>query len=73
MPNVKQDPNKPPIGKEVLAESITRISDAVDRLLSSGLNRRAVIALLHDKTKVRKSEIETILDGLESLKKDYCR
>ncbi len=68
--NVRQDPEKP-VEREVLAVAIVSISDAMNRLLRSGLNRRAIVALLYDFTKVPKRSIEDVLDGLDELKNKY--
>lgn len=62
-----------PESTEILAEAIIRIGDAMERLTRSGLNRRAVVALIHDQTKIGKTDIETILDALTRLKGWYCR
>lgn len=67
---VKSDP---PETKEILAEAIVRVGTAVNFLNSNGLNRKAVVLLLHDATKVPKKEIIAILDALPRLKGWYCR
>ncbi len=68
---VRADSN--PLTKEVLASSIVSISDSVKRLYDSGLNRRAVVALLADDTKLGKKTIETVLDSLLDLRKTYTK
>lgn len=65
--------NDPPESKEILAEAILRLGDASAKLKSNGLNRKAIVLLLHDMTKVGKREIETILDALPILHRHYCR
>ncbi len=69
---VKQDPEAP-VAREVLAEVIVKISDGVTKLLKSGLNRRAIVTLLRDSTGCNRSEIEAVLEGLETLARDYTR
>ena len=59
--------------KGTLAEAIMRIGDAMRKLESSGLNRRAVIVLLHDATKLPKRDIELMLDTLPKLQHMFCR
>lgn len=54
-----------------LSEAIEGISSGMKALLKSGLNRRAIIVLLHDSTRVAKRDIESVLSGLETLKKQY--
>lgn len=62
-----------PETKEVLAEAVIKISEALHSLEKSGLNRRAIVALIHDKTHISKVTTETILDSLARLKGWYCR
>ena len=70
---VVQKPDEEPIPKEVLAEAIVKISAAAVALRESGLNRRGIIILLQAKTHLSRETIVSVLDGLEDLKKDYCR
>jgi hypothetical protein len=56
-----------------LAGAITAISDGLRALLASGLNRRAVEVLIHDKSKVARRDIVLVLDAIGSLKRDYCQ
>lgn len=70
---VKVTKSDPPETTEILAESIVRLGEALAKLNQSGLNHRAIVLLLHDATKVRKSDIETILQAIPRLKSWYCR
>ena len=67
---VKSDP---PESTEILAEAIVRIGEAAARLNASGLNRKAIVLMLHDATKVGKKDIETVLDALPRLRGWYCK
>lgn len=67
---VKQD-DEAPIERVVLAKAIVDMSAAVERLRRSGLNDRAIIVLVSDKTKIAKGTIEDVLDGLASLSATY--
>lgn len=61
---------------EVLAESIIRIDDSFEKLLSTRLKQRAIVALLKGMpgmTTVSKTEIDFILDNLKTLKGYYLR
>lgn len=69
---ITQDDEKP-VPKEVLADAIVRMSEAVTGLRRSGLNERAIIVLVADKTKIGKGIVEDVLDGLASLRETYCR
>ena len=62
-----------PESTEILAEAIVRIGENMEKLQKNGLNRRAIIALLYDYTKVSKRDIETILDSLAKMRGWYCR
>lgn len=68
---VKQNPDKP-IEKEVLAESIVKISSAFKALQKSGLNEKAIIVLVHDQTKLPKRDIQLVIDSLAELQQAYC-
>lgn len=54
-----------------VAEALTAMVTAVnDMKASTGLNQRAVIALIHDHTKIPKKVIRSVLDGsVEALAK----
>jgi hypothetical protein len=65
--------SEPPESKEILAEAITRISESFVKLSGSGLNRDAIIVLIHDHTKISKRDIRIILDSLTRLRGWYCR
>lgn len=69
---IKKNEEKPE-SKEILAEAIIRIGEAMEKLTKSGLNKRAIVALIHDQTKLGKGDIEVILDALTRLKGWYCR
>ena len=56
---VTQDPNRP-VEREILAQAILRIADAAKQLAKSGLNRRAIVVLLRDATRVSKENIEAL-------------
>jgi hypothetical protein len=67
---VKSDP---PESKEILTEAIVRVGDAVHKLNASGLNRKAIVLLLNDATKVNRADIIKILDALPKLRGWYCK
>lgn len=70
---IRVDKGDPPVSTTVLAASIVQISRALDELRLSGLNEDAIIVLLHDKTRLAKRDIRTVLDGLRQLEGWYCR
>ncbi|HLL29028.1 MAG TPA: hypothetical protein VKT73_15430 [Xanthobacteraceae bacterium] len=58
---------------QILAESITKISEGVTRLLNGGLKKRAIVVLLKDSTGVSMAQIEKVIAGLENLKQEFCQ
>jgi hypothetical protein len=66
----KEQPKKE-INPEALAAQLAAISDSMRRLLASGLNRKAVIILLHYTSKVPQRDIEYVLNSMDVLKQRY--
>ena len=62
--------NPPPEQKD-LSQAIVKISDAMNSLLKSGLNRDAITVLLNHSTKVGITDIKAVLNGLDKLKSQY--
>lgn len=69
---VKQDPEKP-IPAEIIAESIETIAKGMRKLNETRLTRRAIIALVHENSKIAKSTIEIVLNNLESLETTWLK
>lgn len=67
--------SEPPESTELMAASIVKISNAMDKLLKEpgGLTSEAIVLLLHDCTKVGKPDIRAILKALPQLRGYYCR
>lgn len=57
----------------ILAEAVTKISDGMTSLLTSGLNKKAIVILLQAETGLGKGTISTVLDALPRLKGWYCK
>lgn len=70
--NIKKDPEQPE-SKEVLAEAIIRIGEAMDALKKSGLNEQAIVVLLHHETKIPMRDIRVVFAGMRQLRGRYCR
>lgn len=70
---VKVVKSDPPETKEVLAESIVKLGQALEHLNSSGMNRKAIVLLLQDATRLPKRDIELVLRAIPQLKAWYCR
>jgi hypothetical protein len=72
MVKIKQD-DAAPIAGEVIAQALIDISDAMKQLNNSRLKRKAVVALIHDQSKINKGTIEIVLNNLEALRVDWCK
>lgn len=68
---VHQNPDNV-IEKFVLAKAITDISQAMTRLVASGLNERAIVCLVHEASGVGKQDIRAVLASLRTLAKEFC-
>lgn len=69
---VTQDEENP-ISKEVLASAVVKIAQGVKRMNATPLNRRAVVVLLADQTRIAKSTVERVLNGLDNLEFTYLK
>jgi hypothetical protein len=67
----KEDTQTRPDQQPDLAEAVRRLSEGMQRLLKSGLTRRAVVILLKHETGVPMGQIEAVLDGLGDLARQY--
>ena len=56
-----------------LAEAVRQISAAMQRLLKSGLNKKAITVLLKHETGVPMGHINAVLAGLDNLARVYTR
>lgn len=74
MGNIKIVKNiEKPEPTEVLAEAVIRIGENMEKLQKSGLNSRAIEALIYDYTKVPKRDIKLVLNSLAKMRGWYCR
>jgi AAA+ superfamily predicted ATPase len=69
---VKQQDGSTPIPAEVIAQALIDISEGMKKLSNGGLKRKAIVALVHDQSKISKRDIEIVLNNLESLRADWC-
>ncbi len=60
-------PTEKEVDPAVLAGQISKISEAMQALLKSGLNEEAIVILLHHDTRVAQRDIRRILQGLKGL------
>jgi hypothetical protein len=72
---IKKDEEKPE-SVELLAQSIVQVAEGFQKVLNSPLTKRALIVLLQDgigTSKITKSQIGLVLDGLPRLKGWYLK
>lgn len=62
---------KPLVVTESLSKAIIRLSDTSNAILNSGLNEKALIALLHDDTDISKKTISKVLMSMRELRANY--
>jgi hypothetical protein len=62
-----EDPKYTSEDARKLAEAVRRIDKFSKEFTASGMNRRALVVLLHDATSVTKRDINAVLDGLDGL------
>lgn len=57
----------------VLSDWIRWVSDSLAKLEDSGLNREAIVILVHHDTKLSQKNIVKVFDSLRFLKEKYCK
>lgn len=62
-----------PVPVEILAESIVEISKAMRKINESRLTRKAIVALIHDKSNLHKTKIEIVLNNLDELENNWLK
>ncbi len=69
---VTQNPTAPePV--EIIAAAILDIADGMKTLSRSRLSRKAIVALIHDQSKLARRDIEIVLNNLETLERDWLK
>nr|WP_319372486.1 hypothetical protein [uncultured Methanobacterium sp.] len=53
-----------------MADNLQKIREGVDELLSMGLTEDMIVTLLQQKTKVSKTNIRTVLNGMVELRNE---
>jgi len=62
-----------PIPVEVLATSIKQIADGMAQITSTRLTRKALVALIHDNSKIARRDIEIVLNNLVELERTWLK
>lgn len=58
---------------EIIATSIQKIADAMAEINKTRLTRKALVALIHDYSKVSKRTIELVLNNMDQLAKIWLK
>lgn len=58
---------------EVLAQSIVKIAEGMKALDASRLKRETIVLLLQGSTGLPRTTIRVVLDGLQSLQRDWLK
>jgi hypothetical protein len=57
----------------IIARDIMSISDAMRKIDKLALSRIALVALIHDQTKISKRTINVVLDSIRDLEKTWLK
>jgi len=69
--NITQPPEAVPA--EIIASAIVQIGNAARAINSTRLSRKALVALIHDQSKVSKKTIDIVINNLADLEKDWLK
>jgi uncharacterized protein involved in propanediol utilization len=58
---------------EVMENAIVKISEAMQQMNSTRLTQKAIVALIHDRSRIPKATIESVLSNLEDLEKVWLK
>lgn len=72
-PKIVQDPAKPEVPAEIIAQSIEQIAKSMRELNSTRLTRKAIVTLIHAQGGVGKREIENVLGCLDHLEHEWLK
>lgn len=72
VPLVKKDPDDE-VAVEVMERAIVEIGAAMKRMNETRLTRQAIVALIHDRSKVNKGVIELVLNNLDRLEEIWLK
>lgn len=69
--NITQPPE--PVPAEIISTSIVQIASAMKDINSTRLSRKALVALIHDQSKISKRTIEIVLNNIADLERDWLK
>ena len=64
---------KPEIPTADIVAAIQEIAEAMNVINNTRLTRKAIVALIHDQSKVSKSTINIVLNNLTDLERDWLK
>lgn len=70
---VIEDNDETPLEVEILQKHIVKISDSFAKALRGGLKLETIVLLVHDKTKISRTDIRAILTALPKLRETYTK
>ncbi len=73
LPGLIEVPRNDPSSAEKIANDIAAIAGALRTMDESRLTRRAIVALIHDNSRIPKKQIEIVLNNLESLEATWLK
>lgn len=69
---VKKDPENE-IPAEIFEQAIIEIAAAMRKISATRLTRSAIVALIYDKSKIQKGQIEVVLNNLDRLEEIWLK
>lgn len=70
---IVQKENTEEVPAEIIAQSVVEIAQAMKVISATRLARKAIVALVHDQSKISKTTINLVLNNLEDLEKDWLK
>ncbi len=62
-----------PLPVEIIENSIVEIAQAMVKINSTRLTRKAIVTLIHANSKVNKGDIEIVLNNLDELERTWLK
>lgn len=73
IPVITQPAEGEEVPAEIIAMAIVELAQAMKRLSATRLKREAIIALLHESSKLPRKTIALVLNNLESLEETWLK
>lgn len=70
---IVQDIAKAPIAAEVIAQSVLDISKAMKDLNSTRLTKEAIVTLIHDTSRISKTDIRIVMNNLSEMERTWLK